>query len=206
MRILLCDDHSLLAESLAVRLRARGHEVRVESTPEGAVEAAAADAPDLCLMDLRFPGRPRGGLDAVPELRRRAASTALILLSGAINPDIARTAVAAGAHGVASKDISLPALESTVAHIAAGRVVASPDVAPPAGRELLTPREREIVDLIAAGRSTTQIAVLLDISVNTVRGHVESAMTKLGVHSRVDAASVAGLLSPAEPDRTETRA
>lgn len=196
MRILVCDDHALLAEALASRLRTRGHEVRVEVTPEDAVAAAAADQPDLCLMDLRFPGRPLGGLQAIPDLRTESPETAVLLLSAAADAKTARAALTAGAHGVAGKDIALPALERAVEQIALGRVVASEELTAGSGRASLTDRERQVIDLVAAGRSTAQIATDLTISAATVRGHVEAILGKLGVHSRLHAATLAGRRVP----------
>lgn len=192
MNILICDDHALLAETLATRLRGRGHDVRVEHSPEAAVQAVSTAAPDVCLMDLRFPGRPRGGLDAIRAVRHVAPHTALLLLSGALTKETAAAAIAAGAHGVANKAIALTALEAAIEQIARGRAVVSEELAGGSGRMSLTAREREVLDLVAAGSSTVQIAAALDIATSTVRGHVESILSKLGVHSRLDAATLAG--------------
>lgn len=191
MKVLVCDDHTMLAEGLATRLRARGHDVRVHATPEDAVRSAAASLPHLCLMDVRFPGRPHGGLDALPHLRRVSPETIVLMLSAGMTPAVARAAKARGARGVASKDISLAALERAVEAVASGRPWAPSGVVRDL-RSTLTTRELEVLDLVALGASTSQIGASMRIAPSTVRGHLEATMQKLDVHTRVDAAGLAG--------------
>lgn len=197
MKIAICDDHRLLAESLAHRLRSRGHEVSVTLSPPAALhllraQVARGDPFTLCLMDLRFPEGARAGLQVLPALRQATPDTVLVLLSSALDERTAHDALAAGAHVVARKDISLDALETAVAEAAAGHDLVPFDLVRAGRAGHLTPREREVLALVARGLSTVEIGDHLGLAASTVRGHVEAVLTKLDVTSRLHAVAMAG--------------
>jgi two-component system nitrate/nitrite response regulator NarL len=197
VKVVICDDHRLLAEALAHRLRSRGHEVAVVLSPSDAhaqmqIAAKHGRPFTLCLMDLRFPDDSHAGLHALPGLRVASPETVLMLLSSALDERTAHDALAAGAHVVARKDISLAALETAVADAEDGHALAPFELVRTGKAGHLTPREREVLALVARGMSTVEIGTSLGLAASTVRGHVEAVLTKLDVTSRLHAVAMAG--------------
>jgi len=170
-----------------------------------AVAAAAREPPDLVLLDL---GLPDGdGLDAARAILAADPGIVVVALTAATDPRAVSEAVKAGCRGYVSKDARIPAVIGAIRGALDGRVVT---VRPPrsstrngSAADLmtsgLTEREREILELIVAGAGSRTIADRLHISTNTVRTHVQSVLTKLQVHSRLEAAAFAirhGLIEP----------
>jgi two-component system, NarL family, nitrate/nitrite response regulator NarL len=202
MRLVLCDDHELLAQALAVALEARGHQVlAVTTTPAAGVAAVAASRPDICLLDLRFP-EDGNGLDAARAIGQQYPQTKVLMLSGLAAPQTVDEAAKLGVAGYIAKDQSVSEICGALDMIAAGRTVFSPGPrsrGSDGGRyrralDTLTPREKEVLTLIVAGKSTVCIARAMGVTTGTVRIYVGNVLAKLGVHSRLQAAALASEL------------
>ncbi|RAY15669.1 hypothetical protein DPM19_07735 [Actinomadura craniellae] len=206
MRILICDDHPVFADSFSVVLGEAGHDVvGVCYSPDELPAMLRARPADLCLVDLHFPAGPV--LDLVPELRAAAPATRLVLLSGSLGPDLLEAGLAMGISGFASKGQQPREILALLDRVHAGEVVvdpltgsgraAHPDAParrPPAGTShvarvarFLTPREREVLTRLARGESTAALAKAMGVTRSTARSHVQSVLTKLGVHSQREA-------------------
>jgi two-component system, NarL family, nitrate/nitrite response regulator NarL len=198
VRLVLGDDHRLFAEPVAAALTRRGHDVVIATNVAGAVEAVGEHAPDLCLMDLRFPDG--NGLDAVTAMRDRFPACPVVVLSGSDDAHASAAAAAAGAVGFLSKAQPLAAIFEALDRIAAGKEL-EPRSSPRAeysddrsrARDLvagLTERERQVLRRLVEGDDTVAIARSLGIAVSTARTHLQSVITKLGVHSRMQAVAL----------------
>jgi two-component system nitrate/nitrite response regulator NarL len=199
MRILICDDHLLLAEALSAVLRGRGHETLADVTrPEEAVAAVRASQVDVCVMDLGFPGGD--GIDGIRRLRRASPSTRVVVLSALDDPAAVEEALAAGASGYVLKGEPTEAVVRVIERVAAGETGIAP--APEAlatdrgadGSRLgrfLTRREREVLERLVRGQSTTAMAREMGVAYSTVRTHIQNVLTKLGVHSKLAAVTLA---------------
>lgn len=201
MRILLCDRHLLLLEALAAALRRDGHDVVATTTrPDEAVAAAVEHDPDVCLLDVAFPGGP--AVDTIARIRE-ATRAKVLVLSARRDEGVVGAALAAGAAGFVGKDEGMADLLRSLEQVCAGEVVGSAGPAPargrgvrapcpaePAGLRYLTTREREALRLIAEGQSTKEIAQSMDVAYSTARTHVQNVLTKLGVRSRLQAAAL----------------
>lgn len=200
--IMIGDDHLLFVDLLSSVLIERGYGV-VESVsgPENLVAGVRRRRPRVCLVDHRsLPGRDRGRL--LEELVAAASDhTKVIVVSTGPAGPAGDTAGGLRVDGVLDKRASLEALLDGVRRVLVGEVVtAAPVRAQGAASneaawcqrlaESLTPRERECLALLVDGRTTAQIERTLSISVMTVRSHVRSLLRKLGVHSRLEAASL----------------
>lgn len=211
-RVLLCDDHAVFAEALAVVLRNTGHHaVTVTRSVPEALAAAAADPPDLVVMDLGFPSGHEG-LGAIRTLTTRHPHLRVLLLTGSTDHRVVAQAVEAGAEGVATKVQALDELLRAVDQVAAGEFYCAPSLvkasvrAPSAASDLahlaatlLTPREREVLARLVQGSTTQQMADSMGVGVATVRTHVQGVLTKLGTGSRLEAVAYAighGIVGP----------
>jgi two-component system, NarL family, nitrate/nitrite response regulator NarL len=207
MRVLVCDDHVMFADSLALVLRERGHDVAgVVYSPGDALRLLPHAAADVCLIDLGFP--TGSALGALPGLVAAAPATAFVVLTGTLDPAAIEAALAAGARGFASKGRQADEIVDVLARVAAGEVVTEPRPGGPGGprrrddaRRLagyLTPREREVLVRLARGQNMATLARAMRITRSTARSHVQSVLTKLGVHSQREAVIAAvrhGLVS-----------
>jgi DNA-binding NarL/FixJ family response regulator len=187
MRVLVCDDHALLASSLALHLQRHRHQTTVATHPADAAAALRSAHFDVCLLDLRFGHDPIAGLTALPSLREASPGTAVIVLSAVRDAGVARAALHAGAQAVADKGMSLSAVERLVAEAGAGLLPAQlrPSADVSSGR--ITKREREVLDLVGRGLRSDEIGCALGISAHTVRSHVEAARGKLAARNRLEA-------------------
>lgn len=216
-RVLIVDDHSLFAEAITGTLEREGHEVvGVVSTGREALEAVRVAEPHVVLLDLGLPDRD--GIEVGAEILRRRPTAKIIAVTARVDHHSVRDAVRVGFHGYVSKESALSELVSSVEAVVAGRVViprrtgqatARSRAAPSPWQRLadsLTPREREILHLLVEGATTGKIAGDLHIEVNTVRSHVQRLMSKLQVHSRLEAVAFAtrnGLVGPLPRRTTE---
>jgi len=197
----LCDDHPIFADALALVLTARGIAVRaVVHTAADVLPAVREHRPRICVIDRHL--GPDDGLDLITGILDAGPGTRVLVLSGDRDPATARRALAAGAAGYVCKTAGVAALVDAVRAVIAGRPVVDVPVAVPAERtagsaeahrlaEHLTPRERECLVLIVEGLGTRAITERLGVSAATVRTYVQGILTKLGVHSRIEAASLA---------------
>jgi two-component system nitrate/nitrite response regulator NarL len=204
MRIVLCDDHALLLDALRPALVRHGHEVlAVTVTPELALEAIRLHRPDVLLLDVSFP--EDSGLRVVGTVREISPDTKVVMLSATADPDVASAAIEAGAVGFARKDRGLDGIIRTLDRVMCGETVVDPDVLRTlVGRTrnrqdkhdvrwlatFLTVREREVLTRIGAGQTTDEMATAMGVARSTARTHVQSVLQKLGVHSRLQAATI----------------
>jgi two-component system, NarL family, nitrate/nitrite response regulator NarL len=200
LRLVFCDDNRLLGEALATALHAWGHQaVAVTTSAADGVTAVAEHLPDVCLLDLRFPSG-EDGLTAARKMRTQCPGTAVVMLSGALDPALAGEARSIGVAGFLAKDQSVSQIARALQVIASGGAVYEPDrpsrAHAPASREApspydLTPRETEVLRRIVAGQSTEQMSLEMNIATSTLRTYVKNLLTKLGAHSRLQAAALA---------------
>ncbi len=193
IRVLMADDHTLVRAGLKSLLaRAAGVQIVAEAADgREAVALAEAHKPDVVLMDLLMPGM--GGLEATAEIAAKVPTARVIVVSMNDTEDYVLRALRAGAAGYLLKDGSPAELEQAVRTVAAGGTHVSPAVsrhlisgitkpAEPAAADPLTPRQREVLRLVAEGFSTKQIARQLGISPKTVEAHRSQLMNALDIH------------------------
>ena len=201
LRILLADDHDIVRRGLKELLEEHvGWSVCAEASDgRAAVELALAHRPQIAVLDLSMP--ELNGLEATRRIRERLPDTEVLIFSMHESEELIRDVLAAGARGYLLKsDASrqlVPAVESLARHkpffsvrvsevVLSGFLKAGQVQAGPSALERLTSREREVVQLLAEGKSNKQIARLLDLSVKTVETHRSSAMRKLNLKSLPD--------------------
>lgn len=201
MRLVLCDDNRILCDALAVALEARGHQsLAITTNPADGIAAVAREQPDACLLDLRFP-EGEDGLGAARAIRRDHPGIAVLVLSALADPATCCEARKIGIAGFLGKDQSIDRIADALDVIAGGGVVFAPAPARDhAGRRAwsgrsrprspLTGREQEVLRRIAAGQGTVQMAREMEITTGTLRTYVRNALSKLGAHSRVEAAAL----------------
>lgn len=204
IKVLVVDDHAVVREGLRTFLALQdGIEVVGEAADgEEAVAQAQRLAPDVILMDLVMPRLD--GVGAMRALRASAPESRVIVLTSFLEDDRLLPAIRAGAAGYLLKNVEPTELARAIRAARAGEVLIDPSVAarlvqaigePLAsgtpGPERLTRREREVLELIAAGRSNKRIALELEISEKTVKAHVGHVLAKLGVSDRTQAALLA---------------
>jgi NarL family two-component system response regulator LiaR len=169
------------------------------ATPEDGRRLAEEYLPDVVLVDGELASTD--GLNLVAEIKRTSPGCRVLLLAERAAQMPVESALEAGIDGYTLKDISLSELASTIDRIAGGDTVLHPDVASVVARRLasngkertnaLTPRQREILRLLATGLENKQIARRLGIGVHTVKTHVSRVLAKLGAASRTEAVVVA---------------
>ncbi|MGL4649728.1 MAG: response regulator [Caldilineaceae bacterium] len=199
IRALIVDDHQIVRRGLAALLVPRsGVEVVGEAaTGREAVALAHALQPDVILMDLVMP--EMGGTEAIAQIRSDNPDARILVLSSFGESEQIIAAVRAGARGYLLKDSSPDDLLFAIQSLMRGNMVLPDEIAnrllhpPPALPNLddLTEREREILRRVALGETNQAIAVALHISSPTVRAHVSSILSKLGVTNRTQAALLA---------------
>ena len=196
IRVFLVDDHQLFLSGVRAEL---GEEVEVvgsASEVDAAIEMIRARTPDVVLVDVHMPAG--GGARVIREVLTTHPDIRFLALSVSDAPDDVIATIRAGARGYVTKTIGPYELVEAVAAVAAGDAVFSPRLAgfvldafagaaPPATDpelEQLTPREREVLRLIARGYAYKEVARDLEISVKTVESHVSSVLRKLQLSSR----------------------
>ena len=205
MRILLIDDHALFRIGLQELLERRGLEV-VEALGdcEQGIRRVQELQPNVVLLDMRMP--QMSGLEVLKELRRQGQEMPIVILTTSREESDLIASLQCGARGYLLKDMEPDDLIQALTRILAGETVVAPELtmvlaravvqgesspAPSTAMDQLTPREREILCLLAEGQSNKVIARNLGISDGTVKLHVKAILRKLEVHSRVEAAVLA---------------
>lgn len=202
IRILVADDHALLRQALRMLLEAQdGLEVVGEATNgRDAVEVAERLMPDVILMDMVMPGL--NGIEATRQILKRAPGCRVLILTAYLEDERLLQALRAGAAGYVVKNSDMEELLLAIQSVFRGNTYFSTSVSDEisvnevmmqakqvegrAGYDLLTPREREVLQLIAEGLSNQAIADELVISVKTVEAHRAHIMTKLHAKNRTD--------------------
>jgi DNA-binding NarL/FixJ family response regulator len=195
------DDHKLVAESVAAILNC-ANDVAVVAVAHTGAEGVAEvlrHQPDVLLLDQRLPDGL--GTDLLPALKQSSPRTRVVLLTGSDSEDVLRRALEGGCAGVVAKDRRAAVLLEAVRGAAEGKTVFAADdlrrllprlVYPQSGREAdLTRREHEVLTLLVDGGSTASIAQHLVISLSTARNHIQSIISKLGAHSKLEAVAIA---------------
>jgi DNA-binding NarL/FixJ family response regulator len=200
-RVVVADDHTLVRQSV---LKAVRHEDDVEVVGEagdgpGTLAAVEEHDPDLLVVDIAMPGMD--GLAVAEQLRRERPELKVIFLSMHDDDTSLQRAVSLGAAGFVSKSASIEELQEAVRAVRDGGSYLSSNVASrvmdlAAGRSQattlgLTPREREILELLTAGNRPTEIGTTLFLSVKTVKNHLTSIYSKLGVETGAQAVAEA---------------
>jgi DNA-binding NarL/FixJ family response regulator len=196
--VVLADDHQLLRQALRHALEQDGFTVIAEAADgEEAVRLVVEHAPDLVVMDVSMP--VLDGIEATRMIHDQAPDVRVLVLTMHDEPALVVEAVDAGAVGFLTKGASMQEVIAAIRDVAAGEVLVSPEIAgsmleefhtqPPAPRpeSPLTPREEEILQLVADGRSTTEVARDLFISAKTVKNHLGSIYAKLNAGDRTQA-------------------
>lgn len=196
VRVLLVDDHAVVRQGIRMFLGTAEHIIIVGEAGNGqdALALAGEVEPHVVLMDLNMP--VMDGITAIRELRRRSPDVEIIALTSVLEDRKVIDAVQAGATGYLLKDTDADALEEAIHAAARGEVRLHPEAAKrlarevrtPDMREHLTPRETEILKLVARGRANKEIARELKVEEPTVKTHVTRVLSKLGLASRTQAA------------------
>ncbi len=201
MRLLICDDHLMLVEALSMALSDHGHTVVATALdPHEAVDACREYQPDVCLLDVNFPDG--NGLAAIRRIHEVSAGTKVVILSGSLNRGVVADALAQGAQGVVGKEKPIGAIIEALELAHQGHLAVDPlmlhEALRPSVKEddplwvlkFVTEREWEVLRCIMDGLSTEQMADQLGVHRSTARTHVQNLLTKLGVHSRLQAAAL----------------
>jgi two-component system nitrate/nitrite response regulator NarL len=209
MTLVLGDDHTVFLDALASVLSQLGHLVKAAVTTRSSlVYSVRSLRPDVCVTGSQFADGPV--IEVLDQLGADCPDTKIMMLTADGNPDTLRRALNAGAVGYVHKTRGVSVLVEALRRVTKGELVIegsfsgprpNGDEAPMEVRRLaayLTPREAECLALLVEGLDTTAMAIRFGISPTTVRSHVQALLTKLGVHSRLEAASMAirhGLVS-----------
>ncbi|MFJ7160131.1 response regulator [Streptomyces sp. NPDC101118] len=199
IRVLLVDDHQVVRRGLRTFLEVQDDIEVVGEAADGETGVAHAEElrPDVILMDIKMPGTD--GIDALRRLRELANPARVLIVTSFTEQRTVVPALRAGAAGYVYKDIDPDALAGAIRSVHAGHVLLQPEVAgallaqeeqAPAGSRggTLTEREREVLGLIADGRSNREIARALVLSEKTVKTHVSNILMKLDLADRTQAA------------------
>jgi DNA-binding NarL/FixJ family response regulator len=194
IRVVVVDDHPVVREGLA-RYLGRDPELSVEASLGTAAELLRSlhTHPDVVLLDMHLPDM--AGPEAVKAALREAPGTRVLALSSFAEPDLVEAAFAAGVSGYLMKDVEPQALRLALKSVAGGGTVVPPEIRSireqaARSRQLaavLSPREREVLELMGQGLSNREIGVRLYISEKTVKTHVSHILAKLDVTDRTGA-------------------
>lgn len=207
LRVVVADDHVPVRAGVRMALEAAGFEVCGEAgTADGAIEHALRERPDVCVLDIHMPG---DGIRAAAAIKDALPETAVVMLTVSRNDPDLFEAIKAGASGYLLKDMATDALPDALARAVAGEAVfpgtlvarvvdefrdlerrKRPSLRRRSARDL-TSREWEVLDGLREGLSTADIAKRLFLSQTTVRRHVGSILSKLGVSDREAAVRLA---------------
>lgn len=200
IRVLIVDDHAVVRSGLATFLQAFEDFELVGEAGDGAeaLRLCAQAAPNIVLMDLLMP--EMDGITATRAIRQRHPETQVIALTSFQDQDRVQAAIDAGALGYLLKNVSADDLARAIRSARAGRPTLAPEAtqalihaarhSPIPGQDL-TPREREVLALMARGLNNAEIAKRLVVNRSTAKFHVSNILTKLGAASRTEAVALA---------------
>ena len=194
-RVVIVDDHSLFRSGVRAELEPLLEILAEAGTVEDAESAIAEHRPDVVLLDVHMPGG--GGVEVIRRVTAAGLRPTFLALSVSDAAEDVIAVIRAGARGYVTKNITPPELADAVRRVHEGDAVFSPRLAgfvldaftgpapqPETELDLLTPREREVLQHIARGYMYKEIALRLDISPKTVEAHVSSVLRKLQLSSR----------------------
>ncbi|MEQ8439848.1 MAG: response regulator transcription factor [Ilumatobacter fluminis] len=210
LRVVIIDDHVMFAEGVAASLRATG-EVDVAAIAPTADEGEAAvgvHRPHVVLLDFGLPDDD--GVTLARRLHQRFPEAKLVMVTSLVDERLVLRAVEAGCAGFVTKDRTVDELVAAIRSVADGEALISPVMLNKVLRQIrrrsegtvgsdLSDREREVLQYVCDGLTNPAIAERLHVSHNTVRSHVQNILSKLQVHSKLEAAAVAtrsGLVEP----------
>lgn len=201
IRVLIADDHAIVREGVRALLALSDDIAVVGEAADGreAIEAARRLRPDIILIDIAMPGL--GGLEATVEIRKENPEARILVLSQYDDREYVRRFLKLGVSGYVLKKAAGSALTAAIRAAHQGGLVLDPEVARDAVRdqeaeggapsdadpyEALTDREKQVLKLVAEGRTNKEVAEMLAVSVKTAMSHREHIMQKLGLHSRTE--------------------
>lgn len=214
--MVVLDGNRLFGDALAAVLERRGHQVVESGTrPEDALRAVQEHDVDVIVVEIAFP--KWAGLDAIQSITETSPTTDVVVLTEGVDRSLTEKALAVGARVCVDKrsrlEVVVDAIESdgVNGHVTTGASAATATDQWSKGSlgRFLTPREREALEGLAAGESTAGLAARLGVSAATARTHVQNVLSKLGVHSRLEAVIFAvenGLVTMSEVTMTERTA
>jgi DNA-binding NarL/FixJ family response regulator len=194
-RVLLADDHGLVRAGIRALIEKipNVQVVGEASTGRAALELVKSKLPNLVLMDIGM--AELGGLEALPRITKDFPGVKVIILSAHANEEYVIRALRSGAAGYMLKDAATAELELAITSVTEDKTYLSPSISrtvindylqrvggPISPLEQLTPRQREILQLVAEGKSTKEIAYDLDIGIKTVESHRLQLMDRLNIH------------------------
>jgi two-component system response regulator NreC len=198
IRILLADDHTILRDGIRSLLEDESDMTVIGEAEDGhsAVKLVKKLDPDVVLMDIAMP--LLNGLEATRQIKRDNPQTKVLILTMHENEEYIRQVLAIGAMGYILKDAAARELLGAIRAVYRGEAVLSPaitrlviedylrwgDLQPESDSSGLSPREREVLQLVAEGYTNKQIAEILSISIKTVQAHRSNLMSKLDLHDR----------------------
>lgn len=203
LRIVLVDDHPMFRAGVAASLAVDPavQVVAEAETGEQALELIARLQPDLVLLDISLPGID--GIELVGQIAVRFPAVRTLMLTASDNQDSLMAALKSGAHGYVLKGIAARDLRSIVQRVATGETYITPKLASRMlvefsrtngdidERDVLTPRETDVLDLLSRGMTNKQIGEALHLAEKTVKHHMTNILQKLHVRTRTEAALLA---------------
>jgi two-component system, NarL family, response regulator LiaR len=200
IRILLVDDHDMVRRGLAVFLQAFVDLELIGEASDGTEALAFCEKtqPDVILMDVMMPRMD--GIEATRRIKAQHPQIQILMLSSSKEEEAIKSALQAGAIGYVLKNINVQEMANAIRAAYRGQAVLSPEATqalvaatarPPEPEYHLTDREHELLGLLVKGLSNPEIANRLTISLSTVKFHISSILTKLGVSSRTEAVALA---------------
>lgn len=195
IRILIADDHDVVREGLAAIINRQPDMVVVAAASNGreAIELFQAHGPEIILLDLRMP--VLDGLGALNAIREADPAARIIMLTTFDDDEDIYRCLRAGAKGYLLKESAREDLYACIRSVHAGKTCVSAVIASKLAERMssseLTPRELEVLRLMADGRTNREIATILSVTEGTVKVHVNSVLTKMNVDSRTEAATTA---------------
>jgi len=193
---LIVDDHEVVREGLRLSLSRAAHIRVIGEAADGASAVALAERrkPDVVIMDVRMPGMD--GLEATKQLTEKVPGTAVLIFTAFSERSLLGRGLESGAKGYILKETPHETLIRAIEKVVAGDTFVDPGlmaefVSGKAQAEILTPREREILQLLADGMSNVEVAAKLFISQETVKSHVRHILAKLEADTRTEAVASA---------------
>ncbi|RFU64480.1 DNA-binding response regulator [Peribacillus saganii] len=189
IRIVIAEDQGMLLGALGSLLNLEEDMEVVGKAPNGetALKLVKQHQPDVCIMDIEMPGK--SGIEAAEQLKEHGCK--VIILTTFARSGYFQRALKAGVSGYLLKDSPSEELASSIRSVMAGRRVYAPELMDDVYSEEnpLTEREREVLELVANGKNTKEIAAELSIKTGTVRNYISTILDKLGVKNRIEAIS-----------------